>query len=148
MLTAGLVLTSCEKKSNEVVTDKNDETVLEDNNTEAMAMDDSQVNKDWSGTYEGTLPCASCEGIKTVIVLNQDGTYTQEEEYLSPEGDKYSDAGTFVWNEAGDVITLTSNKDASQKPMYKVEDGRIIALTDEGKAVEGALADAYVLNKK
>ena len=28
------------------------------------------------GTYEGTLPAADCEGIKTMLVINADKTYT------------------------------------------------------------------------
>ena len=28
------------------------------------------------GTYEGTLPAADCEGIKTILVINEDKTYT------------------------------------------------------------------------
>ena len=42
----------------------------------------AQNSLDWAGTYEGTLPCADCPGIKTTITLKDDNTYTISEEYL------------------------------------------------------------------
>ena len=38
-------------------------------------MHNAQNALDWNGTYQGLLPCASCEGIATELVLNDDGTY-------------------------------------------------------------------------
>lgn len=34
--------------------------------------DNSMTSVDWVGSYQGILPCADCEGIKTQIVLNKD----------------------------------------------------------------------------
>ncbi len=30
---------------------------------------------DWPGTYQGILPCADCEGIKTQLLINKDLNY-------------------------------------------------------------------------
>ena len=35
-----------------------------------------------SGTYEGTLPCADCPGLQTLITFNSDGTFYMEATYL------------------------------------------------------------------
>src|SRR5690606_19199026 len=43
----------------------------------------AQNSLDWMGTYEGILPCADCEGIKTTIILKEDGTYSSKETYLN-----------------------------------------------------------------
>ncbi len=32
-------------------------------------------NKNFYGTYEGTLPCADCSGIRTTLKINSDTTY-------------------------------------------------------------------------
>lgn len=37
---------------------------------------------DIAGTYEGTLPCADCPGIKTTLKINDDTTYDLRSEYL------------------------------------------------------------------
>ncbi|MXV38074.1 lipoporotein NlpE [Flavobacteriaceae bacterium Ap0902] len=152
MMTAGLVLTSCEKKSDEVVTDMNDDAVVVEDDvdrTDTMLTDNSQTSLDWAGTYQGIVPCASCEGIDTEITLNEDGTYTKEEEYLGEEEEtKFSENGSFVWNEEGTVVTLTPNDDAANNRMYKVEEGRILALDADGNVVEGELAENYVLIKQ
>src|SRR5690554_3245370 len=79
----GFTIVSCNKKA-----DATDTTML----TDSLAMENdilvdsehsAQNSLDWSGTYEGVLPCADCEGIKTTIVLNQDGTFTHTAEYIN-----------------------------------------------------------------
>ena len=32
----------------------------------------SEMSLDWAGVYQGTLPCADCEGIETMIELKDD----------------------------------------------------------------------------
>src|SRR5690554_4133252 len=34
--------------------------------------DNSRTSLDWTGVYEGTTPCADCDGIKTTLRLNDD----------------------------------------------------------------------------
>ncbi|MGI9525703.1 MAG: copper resistance protein NlpE [Weeksellaceae bacterium] len=147
MMMAGVVLTSCEKKSDEVVTNKTDDVVVVDEN-ETEVVDNMGV-KNYVGTYNGTVPCASCEGIDTSITLNEDGTYTKDEEYLGQKEEaKFSEKGTFVWNDDHTQVILTPEDDATVKRMYLVEEGQIKALDADGKEVEGELADAYILTKK
>lgn len=38
-------------------------------------MHTSETSLDWAGVYEGTLPCADCEGIHTLIELHEDKSY-------------------------------------------------------------------------
>lgn len=52
-------------------------------------MHTTEIALDWPGTYEGTFPCADCEGIKMSLKLLQDKTYILKEEYLTNRpGDK------------------------------------------------------------
>lgn len=144
-LVAGLVLTSCGKKSEEVVIDKNDTTVVDENSDD----NENVAEVAYAGSYEGELPCADCDGIKTVIVLNEDGTYTKNQEYLGVEEPvTISESGSFLANEDNTVLTLTSNESAEEKTMVKVEDGQISILKADGTPVEGEVAEKYVLVKK
>jgi uncharacterized lipoprotein NlpE involved in copper resistance len=36
---------------------------------------------DWAGSYRGLLPCADCDGIETVVRLENDGTYRLQLKY-------------------------------------------------------------------
>lgn len=108
----------------------------------------AQTSLDWAGTYEGKLPCADCEGIKTTLVLNDDGTYERTSEYLREakpgEENTFKDKGQFTWNEAGNIIALDDNGD---KTLYFVAENRLEMRDQEGEAITGALAEQYVLQK-
>ena len=99
---------------------------------------------DWNGSYTGTLPCADCEGLKTVLTLNDDGTYAISETYLGKKDKPFEAKGKFTWDAAGSIITLD---DAGDKRTYKVGEGQIWALDADNKEVTGELADKYILKK-
>lgn len=98
---------------------------------------------DWSGNYVGTLPCADCEGIKTTIELRSDNTYLLKEEYLGKDA-VFEAEGQFTWNNNGNTITL-SDKDSKRN--FQVQEGALLHLDQEGKIIEGAMADIYMLRK-
>lgn len=106
----------------------------------------SRISLDWAGTYEGLLPCADCEGILTVITLNDDNSFTKKEAYLkNEEKSEFTTNGNFEWDSDGSVITLKAEDGESK---YFVAEGRIIMLDKKGKKIKGKLADLYILNKK
>jgi uncharacterized lipoprotein NlpE involved in copper resistance len=105
----------------------------------------SKNSVDWVGTYQGILPCADCEGIKTSITLNQDYTYTLTEEYLGKKGNPIVAKGSFIWDDNGGKITLI---DGDRKQQYKVGENRLFHLDLNGNVIEGRLADKYILYKK
>ncbi|MBP6116949.1 MAG: copper resistance protein NlpE N-terminal domain-containing protein [Neisseriaceae bacterium] len=118
---------------------------------DATAVDsehNAQNALDWAGTYEGTLPCADCEGIKTTLVLNADGSYERTSEYLKDvqpgEENTFTDKGQFTWNEAGNIVILD---EASDRTQYFVAENRLEMRDQEGTAITGALADQYILQK-
>ncbi|MTF39032.1 copper resistance protein NlpE N-terminal domain-containing protein [Cyanobacterium aponinum UTEX 3221] len=107
--------------------------------------DTSQNSLDWNGVYEGILPCASCEGIKTTIILNQDLTFVQQVQYLGIDERTWETKGTFQWNEAGNRITLQGIEQAPNQ--FIVGENRLIQLDMNGDRISGDLADKYILNK-
>lgn len=105
----------------------------------------SRNSLDWAGSYTGITPCADCEGIRTTVTLQQDGTFTRELIYLGKSGRPFSDAGQFSWNDAGSAVTLAAGSEAAQQ--YQVGENRLYHLDRAGNRIVGELADRYVLEK-
>ncbi|MEB2774872.1 copper resistance protein NlpE [Algoriphagus sp. D3-2-R+10] len=109
--------------------------------------DNSATSLDWNGTYKGTVPCASCEGIETTLTLNTDLTYKLVTHYLGRnDALEQENTGSFAWDKTGSIITL--EKVAQGPTQYKVGENRIWQLDMEGNMITGDLADHYILTKK
>ncbi len=109
-------------------------------------MHNSQNSLDWNGTYEGTIPCADCEGIKTSITLSENGAYEKHVTYLGKEQTGTITNGDFEWNETGSKVTLFEDDKAIQT--YQVGENILFHLDREGNRITGNLADKYLLMKK
>jgi copper homeostasis protein (lipoprotein) len=107
-----------------------------------------QTTADWSGTYRGVLPCASCEGIQTELTLNKNKTYDLITRQIG-KGDLGVRAisGSFSWNKAGTIITLGGIKKDVQPTQYQVAENKITQLDMAGLPITGELAEKYVLTK-
>lgn len=137
---AGMMI-SCTKKETTIV----EETVVKEDTLVQGVTDEhnAQNSLDWAGTYEATLPCADCPGIKTTVTLNNDGTFKHVAEYLEREG-KFESTGTLMWHDNGSVVHL-KGKDIDTK--LKVIENGLIGLDQEGKEIEGALKAHYYYKK-
>ncbi|WP_028771479.1 copper resistance protein NlpE [Shewanella waksmanii] len=106
--------------------------------------DTSQNALDWNGTYQGTLPCASCEGIATTVQLNRDNSFTMSSQYLG-EGDKvFSSEGKLFWLGRGNIIRLGEGE---SQPLFLVGENQLFMLDRQGNRITGALAEHYRLEK-
>lgn len=126
-----------QEKKNQDTTTTEDETVVD--------MHTSENALDWAGVYEGTMPCADCEGIETVVELKDDHTFTATYNYIGTDDYTVTNEGTFTFDITGSTITLQSEDQTSQ---YKVGENQITLLNADGEVNTGELADLYVLNKK
>ena len=104
----------------------------------------AEKSLDWAGTYEGTIPCADCPGIKTTVVLNDDHTFQYDTEYLEKKVTT-TDKGTFSWENNGSTVSLKGKEINST---LKVGENQLILLDTEGNVITGELADHYILKKK
>lgn len=104
----------------------------------------SEVAPDYRGAYEGTLPCADCEGIKTRLTIKDDGTFVLNSEYLGEEDNKFEDKGTY-FIENGEIL-VTQDQDGDQK-YYRIQAGSLLMLDADKKAVEGEIASYYILKR-
>lgn len=137
---AAFTLISCTNKGSK----QNEES--QDTTTEAIVdSHTSEISLYWAGVYEGTMPCASCEGIETVVELKDDNTYKATYTYMG--GDEYtvSNEGAFTWDESGQVVILVAEDDIKQ---FKVGENHLTLLGDDGEVNTGELAEYYVLKKR
>lgn len=111
----------------------------------SAAGDNSRNALDWSGSYEGMVPCADCEGILTRLTLREDQSYSLSREYLGRNPIAFIDSGRFIWSDAGDRIFLDREDDGT--PGYLVGENRLFQLDLDGNRITGALADNYILHK-
>lgn len=129
---------------------ENEEVIVVENGEYSTQFQDehnAQNSLDWAGVYGGTLPCADCEGIQTIITLNSDGTFSSKEEYQKEPNVIMENKGTFTWDSTGQVITLQSDN-ADFKRYFKVVEGSIIHLDNEANEITGELASMYKLRKQ
>lgn len=104
----------------------------------------SENARDWYGTYEGTVPCADCPGIKSALTLNENGSFKLDEEYLERKSGN-EDQGTYEWDPENRMVTLKGN---TSKYKYKVGNQMLTQLDLQGNPVDGPDKEAYVLRKK
>ena len=144
------LLTSCDPKpaneSTEQILVATDTTTLQAD-TIKEDMHTSKNSLDWSGMYKGVLPCADCDGIETIIILNTDYTYLMQTKYLTKgEITPIEKTGTFSWNTAGNTIYFSDMENAPNQ--YFVAEYKLIQLDMTGKRIEGNLASKYILEKQ
>ncbi|QDO93311.1 META domain-containing protein [Formosa sediminum] len=115
------------------------------NKDTALTGDNSMNSLDWNGIYVGTTPCADCEGIKTVIELNSDLTFTEKTKYLGKSKTVNTETGSFSWDKTGTKVIL---KTKNQTQTYFVGETSITLLDTSGEKITGDLANAYMLKKQ
>ena len=107
-------------------------------------VDNTRTTIDWAGTYEGLLPCSDCEGIKTVVSLNENQTYVITEVYKGKSDSIYKTNGTFKWDEKGNTIRFSDKT----RRAYAVGENSLTHLDNEENKISGEVAERYVLKKK
>ncbi|MGF1724420.1 copper resistance protein NlpE [Photobacterium nomapromontoriensis] len=169
LILAGFALAGCDQQSTPSAASAQNEattTVVEESTNAAVAVT-TPVNQegidendlatidtahnarnalDWYGTYTGILPCADCEGIKTELVVNKDGTYTLTEMYLGKENATFEHEGAFNWNAEGNTIAIPGVSDNAIQ--YFVGENQLFRLDREGNRITGDLATHYTLKKQ
>ncbi len=138
MALLAFTLLNCTNQGN-----KNEDATTDDQTV--VDMHTSEISLDWAGVYEGTMPCADCEGIETVVELKDDNTFTATYTYMGEDEYTVSNEGMFTWDESGQVVTLVAEEDTKQ---FKVGENHITLLGEDGEVNTGELAEFYVLKKK
>lgn len=108
-------------------------------------MHTSSIALDWSGTYQGMTPCASCPGILTSLTLSDDMTFSLSTSYIGEGDTTFTIDGTFAWDESGNAVVLAGIENAPYR--YRVVEGAVVQLDLEGNEITGELAPNYRLAK-
>jgi len=91
-------------------------------------------------TWEGDLPCASCEGIRTTVTLFPDGTFRRDDTYLGePEAEgRFGEVGRFFLDRSGERVTLLGSRG---EPAYflSLSDYSIQLLDGSGLPIQSEL---------
>ncbi len=136
LLTVCLV-SSCEPKKTNRSSSKEAKVVDSDHTSEKAL--------DWHGIYEGVLPCADCEGMKTRLTLRPDHSYSLLVTYLGKEAEPFQYEGSFAWASDGSSLYLN---DVTEGPnRYFLGEGFVAQLDLEGQRITGELGERYVLQK-
>jgi heat shock protein HslJ/uncharacterized lipoprotein NlpE involved in copper resistance len=109
--------------------------------------DNSMVSVDWQGLYTGVIPCADCEGIQTLIRLNDDLSYIWKTRYLGKDETIFGTTGNFNWSDDGSSITLIDNLNEQSGPSWLVGENILFMLDGDGNRITGDLAEMYRLEK-
>lgn len=142
MLIALLSIFSCNSDKKQ----KNQDSELESTEiNQPVTGDNSQNSLDWDGVYQGTIPCADCEGIATVLILNRDFSYVHKTKYLGKSDSIYESSGSFKWDATGSIIKLKG--DNEEIVQFKVGENQLFKLDQEGKVISGNLSEKYILKK-
>ena len=132
--------------SNIACANRKTNTKVSNETVEIVDMHVSENSLDWQGSYTGTLPCADCEGIYTILTLNEDQSYTLTSTYLGEENETAIEKGSFEWREDGSIILIGEGA-ISENNLYQVVENKILKLDAEGMPINGPLSEFYKLNK-
>jgi uncharacterized lipoprotein NlpE involved in copper resistance len=101
----------------------------------------------YCGTYQGTLPAADCPGIKTVLTIAADSTYTLSSQYIDRQAQPVVTSGVYHLKQGGKLIELVTPS-SGEKTYYKIKDAKSIVMTDSaGIEPQGPTAKFYVLTR-
>lgn len=107
--------------------------------------DSSRTSVDWSGVYEGIVPCADCEGIRVRLALTEEGFFELSQEYLGKSLEVFKDHGVFDWDKEGGKIVLQGLKE--RNVWFRVGENRVDIL-DKEKNIISSQAGSYTLQKR
>ncbi|HRP89495.1 MAG TPA: copper resistance protein NlpE [Edaphocola sp.] len=98
------------------------------------------------GTYVGLLPCESCDGIKTSIILNDNNSFSTVAEPINDTvfSMPVVDSGKFIIRDS--VLELTDMGGIVRN--YKITTNKLIQLDDDGKPLDGKGKLKYELEKE
>ena len=110
------------------------------------AMEITPATPALTGTFEGTLPAADCDGIQTILTVNADSTYTLKSEYPGVKDGRFEASGVYhlLDNDLIELITPSSG----EKTYYKRLESGYMLSDSLGTLNQGELAEHYILKQK
>ena len=102
-------------------------------------------NKNFYGTYEGTLPCADCSGIRTTQKINSDTIYQLWSEYLGKKNGVFEEIS--ICNMLSENILEMVVPSFGEKNFYKILDDAVALPDSLGTLNNSELTDILYFEK-
>lgn len=99
----------------------------------------------WLGSYQGFLPCADCQGVKTTLALNKNQSYMSMTVYVGRSDREFVEKGKFEWVN-NDTIKLIP-KNGGESRLYAFNGNTLTQLDNSGQRVSGKDAERYNLRR-
>ena len=112
--------------------------------SDSAVVENARQTVQWPGTYQGILPCASCEGVATMIVLNPDMTYTTRTRMLGIDDKDRTGEGRFEWLPDNSHIAIDSE---GQRKIFRVHPDHLEMRLPNGEQIPTANPEAFQLMK-
>ena len=97
------------------------------------------------GTWQGTLPCAGCEGIDYQLVLNPDGSYDEQLDYRGTSEANMTTSGK--WLVSTDSIVHLDKDEKAVQLAFAFVNGQLQVTDLERRRIDSGLKAAYSLQK-
>lgn len=126
-----VLLFGCKPKKAFITSEESDQTDQAEPSPDPAH--NSKNSVDWSGVYQGYLPCDDCSNeIKTTLKLEENGAFDLDMKHPDKNEGQQSKHGHFKWNNKGSAVTLW---DEHQKEIlhYKVGENVLFLLDEEGE---------------
>jgi len=98
-----------------------------------------------TGVYNGFLPCADCGGLKIILALNPNKTYTQITQYVGKSIREYTEKGKFEKSDDNKKLILTPRTGTGSQA-YLIGENSLTQLDAHGNRYTSN-ADKYILRK-
>lgn len=99
----------------------------------------------WTGTYETTLPCPDCAGVRVRLALYKDGTYALSTKKMGSSIPAIERRGGFTFNMDETRITLDSS--GQGRSFDILPPNKLRMLSPDGRQVTGVNASRFILVK-
>lgn len=90
-------------------------------------------------TFKASLPCGDCDEIVSVLVLDDNGSFSLSDTYVKDTNQTFTKNG--VYSVEGDIIVIIDNNDTLS---FKKDGANLNRLDLEGNVVEGPFKDNYI----
>ena len=111
---------------------------------DTAVVENARQTVQWPGTYQGILPCSSCEGVATMIVLKPDMTYQTRTRMLGIDDKDRTSKGRFEWLPDGSHIAIDSE---GQRKIFRVHPDHLEMRLPNGEQIPTANPEAFQLMK-
>lgn len=105
----------------------------------------SADHSDWSGKYDGLLPCDDCIGVKTELRLNPDFSYHLRETYLGHSTRTKLYEGSFEFSQT-DPKMIVLDDQANQRK-YSLDEDALEMRNFDGTEITTVLKPHYKMQK-